>query len=157
MSRDAKLDRLRAMPMLASANKRSLQRLAAAIDTIDVPAGHVVVRQAHHNSEAFIVEAGWMDVRVDDESVAQIGEGEIVGEVSMLTGRVATATVVTRTPATLLVVPSQRFNQLMDDAPRIGVDIARTLAGRLADADARLVGPVVVASDAGRPDRRPVR
>ncbi len=138
MVKDLKLDRLHAAPLFAKCDKKALERLAAAIDVIDVDAGRILIRQGTRTHEAFVIESGEAEVTVDDEVVATIPAGEVVGEISLLTHEPATATVVAKTPMTLLMIPHQRFDAIAEDTPGIGLAIAKELAHRLQATDARL-------------------
>ncbi|MFN0088863.1 MAG: cyclic nucleotide-binding domain-containing protein [Acidimicrobiales bacterium] len=136
MKQDAKLERLRSLPLFASCDNKALAGLASAVEEVDVPAGRRLIRQGHNTNEAFVVEAGTADVLLDGEKVSEVTAGKIVGEISLLDHGPATADVVSQTPMTLLVIPHNRFAQLLDATPALGASIARTLAARLRAMDA---------------------
>lgn len=138
MATDPKVERLAAVPLFKGCDKKELERLATAIDTLDVAAGHTLFRQGAIHHEAFIVEAGTAEVSVDGEVVAEIPEGEMIGEIGLLTRAPASATVVAKTAMSLLLIPHQRFEQIASDAPGLGLGMARELAHRLQAMDARM-------------------
>ena len=114
MAKDPKIDRLHAAPLFAGCDKKGLERLASAIDTIDVPAGRTLIRQGTVTHEAFVIESGEADVMIDDQHVATIPAGEMIGEIGLLTRLPASATVVAKTDMTVLVIPHQRFEAVAD-------------------------------------------
>lgn len=138
MAKDPKLDRLHAVPLFAGSDKKELSRLATAIDTIDVAAGTTLFRQGAVQHEAFVIESGEAEVAIDDEVIATIPAGEMIGEIGLITRSPATATVTAKTDMSLLVIPHQRFASILADTPGLSWAIAQELAQRLQATDARL-------------------
>lgn len=128
---DAKIDRLKEIPLFKNATKEGLKHLAQAADEIDVKAGTQIIAQGQHNREASIIVSGSVKVEVDGEHVATIPTGEIVGELGLFGLGPSTATVTAAEHVTLLTIPYNRFDQILDDNPSMGVELARELAGRL--------------------------
>ena len=133
---DAKMDRLKEIPLFRNATKEGLIHLAQAADEIDVSSGTQINRQGHHNREASIIVAGSVDVHVDGEHVATIPAGEIVGELGLFGLGPSSATVTAAEDVTLLTIPYNRFDQILQDNPSMGIELARELAGRLFNMDA---------------------
>ena len=138
MATDLKIERLHAVPLFARCDKKELQELASVIDTADVAAGDVLFRQGSVHHEAYIIESGTAEVEVNGEVVAEIPPGEMIGEVALLARGPASATVRATTDMSVLVVPHQRFHQILMNAPGLGIAIAKELAVRLQATDARL-------------------
>lgn len=138
MAKDPKLERLHAVPLFSACDRKALEQLARVIDTVDVDAGTVFYRQGHRHHEAYLIEAGTAEVIIDGEKIAEIPEGQMIGEIGLLTKATSTATVVAKTDMTLLVIPYQRFDQILDNTPTLGIELARELARRLQATDARL-------------------
>lgn len=138
MAKDPKIDRLHAAPLFSNCDKKELERLAAAIDTIDVAAGKTLIRQGSVTHEAFVIERGEADVSIDGDHVATIPAGEMIGEIGLLTRLPASATVTAKTDMTVLVIPHQRFESVAEDTPGLGMAIAKELAQRLHATDAGL-------------------
>ncbi len=138
MAKDPKLDRLHAVPLFSSCDRKSLEELARVVDSVDVKAGEVLYRQDRRHHEAYVIESGTAEVIIDGETIAEIPEGQMVGEIGLLTKESSTATVVAKTDMTVLVIPYQRFDQILHSTPTLGIDLARELARRLLATDARL-------------------
>lgn len=135
---DQKIERLSQVPLFKGCDKKGLAELATAIDSVDVDPGKVLFREGAVQHEAFIIESGTAEVSIDGEVVAQIPEGEMIGEIGLLTRSPATATVTAVTPMSLLLVPHQRFHQVLENTPGLALAIAKELAERLRATDARL-------------------
>ena len=67
----------------------------------------------------------------DGDSYANVGPGTLVGEISLIDHGPRTATVTAASPMQLLVVPGNRFAQLLEEVPGLPVVIMRDLASIL--------------------------
>ncbi len=135
---DTKLERLHAIPLFAGCDHKELSHLGTIIDSVEIKAGYALMEEGHRSHYAYVVESGTADVQIDGESVAEISDGEMIGEISLLAGGESSATVVAKTPMSLMVIPHQQFEQILRDAPGLGIAIARELAQRLRATDNRL-------------------
>ena len=138
MSNDPKIDRLKTLTAFKDAEKRALEHLAAAADEVTVDAGHVLISQGHIHHEAYVLESGTAEVEIDGVVVAQIPAGELIGELGYFTQTPASATVRSSSEVSLLVIPYNRFEQILDENPKLLKSIAVHLAHRLVATDAKL-------------------
>lgn len=69
--------------------------------------------------------------------MAEIPTGEFVGELSYFAPSPASATVVTAEESRVLVIPHNRFEQILDDNPKLVRAMLDELATRLQDMDER--------------------
>lgn len=134
---DAKLDRLKAIPLFANATSAGLEHLLMAADEISVPPDSVLIHQGHAHHEGYVIVSGTVGIAVNGEQVAEIGEGEIVGELGLFGQRPASATVTALTTLNALVIPYNRFDQILDDNPSMAKTMAIKLAARLHGMDVR--------------------
>jgi CRP-like cAMP-binding protein len=128
---DAKLDHLRAVRLFRNCSHKQLEQVASIVDEIDVEAGRVLCRQGETGHEAFVVISGEASVIVDGNEVETLGPGALVGEISLIDHGPRTATVSAKSPMHLLVVPGNRFAQLLEEVPGLPVVIMRDLAAIL--------------------------
>lgn len=135
---DAKVDRLAALPFFKEADRKALEHVASAADEVALHPGKVLITQGQHHSECFLVESGSLTVDVDGENVATVNAGEMVGELSLFGHGPASATVTVAEEGVALVIPYNRFDQILDEVPGLAKTIAIRLAERLHDMDARL-------------------
>jgi CRP-like cAMP-binding protein len=138
MSSDKKEDRLRAIPLFRGATDEAITHLASAADEVSVKEGRVLIQQGSRHSELYVLTSGSAVVEVDGEKVAEIPAGEIVGELSFFINKVASATVRTDAESSVLVIPYNRLDQILDDNPPLVRFIAAELADRLYETDASL-------------------
>jgi predicted acylesterase/phospholipase RssA/CRP-like cAMP-binding protein len=74
-------------------------------------------------------------------AVARLRRGDVIGEMSLLTGEARSATVVAVTPTTALELDRQDFAALVAVQPRILANLGRILSRRLAETTAQVVEP----------------
>ena len=135
---DPKEARLKAVPIFAKAGTDALHHLASAADEVSVSAGHVLIEQGKHHHEFYVIESGTAVVEIEGNEIAEIPAGEFVGELGFFVQGPASATVRAKTDVELMVIPYNRFDQILDDNPPLVRAIATELAIRLHDTDARL-------------------
>lgn len=137
-TRTDKVRHLAAVPMFQRLSQRQLQRVARHVDEVQVPAGKVVAREGEIGRELLIVVEGEAEVRRGNTTLARIAPGGFFGEMSLIDGKLRSATVVAATDMTLLVVNGREFKPLLDDTPGMKDNIMLALVDRLRKADDRL-------------------
>ncbi len=135
---DAKLAALRGVPGLRGLRDQELAALTRLVDEAWVPAGRVLVEQGTLGHQAFLVVAGTADVFSDGELIAQVGPGDILGELALVDHGPRSATVVAATRMQLLVIGKGAFTTFTE-VPTMARTLARTLAARQREAEARRV------------------
>ena len=119
------------MPLFAGCSKRELSALAPLVDELDVPQGKTVIREGRRGREFFVVVDGRLAVSQNGRKLRDLVSGDWAGEIALLNGSPRTATVVTTSPARLLVIGDRAFKQLVDRAPSIALKLMRSLGERL--------------------------
>ena len=79
--------------------------------------------------------------------VAELGPGDIVGEISLVHEEPATATVRTTTPATLLFLARELFYPLVEAVPDLLAHFARLAKERIEDTEFKLMKSRVLDDD----------
>jgi CRP-like cAMP-binding protein len=126
-------ERLRAIPLFSGVAEPTLRRIAEAMNQVEVRAGQVLIQQGQPGAGILIVEEGSVVVERPGRDPIELGPGEFVGELALLTTEgVHTARVRTTTASVLLALSRQEFLDLLDEEPRIAVAMLPTLAERLA-------------------------
>jgi CRP-like cAMP-binding protein len=133
MARDAWLNHLAQVPLFADCSKKQLQSVAAASIELTIDTGKVLVREGEAGHEAFVIMEGSATVSRKGEAIAQLGVGDVVGELAPLTGGNRTATVVADTPMELLVIGQREFAGLLDEVPGLAVRVLHNLAHRMVE------------------------
>jgi CRP/FNR family transcriptional regulator, cyclic AMP receptor protein len=131
LRRDAKVERLKGVPLFASCSKSDLRRIAALADEVDFGEGRTLIREGTRGREFFVVVEGALRVTRDGEKLSDLGEGDFVGEMALVADVPRTATVTASTPVRLLVLTRRGFLELLDQSPSIATRVLQSLGERL--------------------------
>jgi len=135
---DPKAERIHSLPFFKQADRQAVNHLASAADEVDVSAGQTLIIEGRHHHEAYVVEKGVAEVVVDGEVVADIPAGEMIGELGVFCDGPASATVRAKTDMTVLVIPYNQMDRILDENPAMVKGIAKELAERLRSMDKSL-------------------
>ncbi len=81
----------------------------------------------------YLIYNGTVDVLVDNEQIAELKDGEFVGEMSFLTEKVATATCKVKYDAQCLVWKQKEFKELLKRNPSLYFTIQSVLSAQVSD------------------------
>ena len=93
--------------------------------------GDVLIRQQHLVPDLILIYNGTIDVEVDGSKVAELRDGQFVGEMSFLTEKSATATCVVKHPTECLVWKQQEFKDLLKRNPSLYFTIQSLLSAQV--------------------------
>lgn len=126
----APIDKLKAVPLFQGLGDAALGQIAEISTEFEAPAGRVLIEAGHAGSGMYVIEEGRVSVE-HDGGVTRCGEGECVGELSLLTDAPRNARVRAETPVVALAISRQAFGELLDREPQIARNLLRILAERL--------------------------
>ena len=132
---DAKLDLLRTVSLFADLGRKDLEEVGRLADTVDVPAGKVLMREGQSGAEMFVIASGSVVVERDGKEIARLAQGDVVGEGALLSEGPRTATVTTAEPSTLFVLGHREFHTLLADSAEVRRCVFDELARRLRTAE----------------------
>jgi predicted MFS family arabinose efflux permease len=107
--RDRDIDMLHTVAMFNVLPLPAIEQLARGLESVDVPAGHVVFQQGDVGDHYFVIESGAADVIGDGQVVATLGPGMGFGEIALLRRTPRTATVRAARDLHLKALRSDRF------------------------------------------------
>jgi Cyclic nucleotide-binding domain len=100
---------LRTVQVLDPLPLPALEQLAADLTPLHVPAGRIVFAQGDPADGCYVIERGRATVIGDGRAVAELGSGELVGEIGLLRRVPRTATVRAETDLDLRRLDGDRF------------------------------------------------
>ena len=106
--RDADIEILRAVPMLAVLPAATIEQLGAGLDHAEFAPGQMVFAQGDAGDRFYVVESGRADVVRDGRVVNTLGRGAGFGEIALLDDRPRTATILASGDEPLCVGVLQR-------------------------------------------------
>jgi predicted acylesterase/phospholipase RssA/CRP-like cAMP-binding protein len=145
---------LAASPFFGTLDRRSLQRLAAAMEPTQLLGGEVLFREGESADSVYLLVSGRLAVTTDGGTLAEVAPGELVGELALLAKRPRSATVRALRDSLLLGLPAARFRAIVGRTPDAALRLAGALAQRIADREpvrstSAAVGTVAVIAAAG--------
>jgi len=106
-------DRLSHIDVLSPLSAEELQSLASAARVHLFSQGETIIRQGNTGNSMFVLHAGTVSVRVDDQEVARLGEGEFFGEMALLTGENRAADVVALSEVTSIEITKEALQAVL--------------------------------------------
>jgi CRP-like cAMP-binding protein len=133
--RDADIEILRAVPMLAVLPAATIEQLGAGLDHAEFAPGQTVFAQGDAGNRFYVVESGRADVVRDGCVINTLRRGAGFGEIALLDDRPRTATILTSGDEPLCVGVLQRpaFLTAVTGYPmsaRAGREVVALLAAR---------------------------
>jgi CRP-like cAMP-binding protein len=107
------------------------QQLIRCFQSLDVSPLTAVVSQNQMSEGLFVVLVGRLEVIKDGQKIAELKEGELFGEISLLTKAPATASVVAAERSSLLKLPANDFNGLICTHPQVLELLSRLMEERM--------------------------
>jgi CRP-like cAMP-binding protein len=140
MAREEYLNHLASVPLFSGCTTRELRAIAKAAVELTLDEGREFVTQGDVGREAFVIVEGRADVTRGGQTIAQLGPGDCVGELSLLDHGPRTASVIAATPLTVLVLGPREFSGLLDEVPTLTHKVLAALAARVRELDAKAFG-----------------
>jgi type IV pilus assembly protein PilB len=106
----------------------------------DFPPNTMIVREGAPGNSMFFIITGKVEIRKKDPNtnidflLSEMGPGQNFGEMSLLTGKPRTATVLSMEPTTCAVLEQKDFQELLLTYPKMGLALTTILAERVEQA-----------------------
>jgi CRP-like cAMP-binding protein len=125
--------------LFADCTKAELRKIRALTTYVRVPQNRVLMREGSRAHEFIIINSGTAVVsrKTDDgvETVAEVGSGEFLGEMALLTGTPRNATATAATDLGVLVSTANEFRSIMRIAPTVADKVFQTSMERAAQVE----------------------
>jgi CRP-like cAMP-binding protein len=129
---------LREVPLFRGSAEPSLAALAARSPEVAFRAGQAIVQQGQIGNGLFVIVAGTARVTTGDTELAQLGPGEVIGELSVIDQEPRVATVTAVEPVTCLALASWDLLAIVDSDPQLARNLLAELARRLRATNAKV-------------------
>ena len=130
----------------------ALDELRSCLEWMTVPAGVALMNEAEAGDAMYLVLSGRLRAYVKDDegkpqAVREMGRGQIVGEMSVITGEPRRATVVTLRDCVVVRLAKADFDRLLATSPRLSVVMTRQIIEHLRSREDRFraARPVTIA------------
>ncbi len=103
------LQLVRSMPVFASLPPPALERIVTDLIGVDLPAGHVLMREGDPGDRCYLIAEGRAEIVRGGVVVDESGKGGLIGEIALLRDVPRTATVVALTPIRAFTLEREPF------------------------------------------------
>jgi CRP/FNR family cyclic AMP-dependent transcriptional regulator len=131
LHKDRKVELLRGVPLFAGCSKAELQQIAALADELDLAEGATLIREGERGREFIVVVDGTVRVTRGGKKLRDLGSGDFIGEIALVSDVPRTATVGATSPVRLLVITDRAFRNLLEQVPSIATKVLQSLGERL--------------------------
>ena len=95
-----------------------------------IEAGQRFASEGSVGREAVVVISGTADVVRNEDVIATVGTGAILGEISLLKGDPRNASLIAHDDVNLVVMSSREFRSLLDQCPRLANEVDHLIEER---------------------------
>lgn len=109
--------RLKGITVLADLSDEELETISGLVAEVSVPAGKELVREGDYSYELLAIEEGTAKVEKGGAVIAELGPGDVIGEMGVLERAQRTATVTATSPMLLVTLDRWDAKKLAKAAP----------------------------------------
>jgi CRP-like cAMP-binding protein len=106
-----------ALTRVTDFDAQTVEKLAGVGRPVNIPEGWAVVIEGTPADKAYIILDGTMEVRRKKEPIAELGAGDIIGEMALVNGKLRNATVVAKSPVKALHLTDTDVAELLEHDP----------------------------------------
>jgi cAMP-dependent protein kinase regulator len=125
--------RLKKISVFSDLGDEELEQISKLAAEVSVPAGKELVREGDYSYDVLAIEEGEAEVMRDGAHVADLGPGDVVGEMGVLERTQRSATVVAKSPMRLVTLTSWDVRRLSKSAPEAVEHLRSLVAERSAE------------------------
>lgn len=125
-------NRLTAIPIFSQLSDDEARRLATFATETSVAEGQILMKQGDYSTELIAIEEGTADVIRDDNKLASLGPGDLIGEMGLFERRPRNADVIATSPMRVLKLTHweirrmssqtvDRIRQIVEERKQAGV------------------------------------
>ncbi len=135
-----KLDALRSVPLFRALDEEAALELCDLLTTRDVPAGTPLFHRGESGDSMYLIEQGCVRISVKDTDghdtiLAELGNGEFFGEMSLLDGHPRSADATAKANSRLAILPRADFRAFLRKNPDVALGVLTALTHRLRRTD----------------------
>jgi signal transduction histidine kinase len=136
------VDHIHQLALFADVDRQDLEWLFSTAEPLEIPAGHVLMREADPGGSLYLVIEGEFEFTkrsgAQEVVLAVRGAGEVIGEMSLLDQSPRSATARATRDSRLLMIKQDAFRQLLSKSPAATLAILRTVTMRLRNTEGML-------------------
>jgi CRP-like cAMP-binding protein len=126
-------ERLKGIGVFADLDDEGREAIAGLAAEVSVPAGKELVREGDFSYDIIAIQEGTAKVHHGDEVIAELGPGDIVGEIGVLHRSQRNASVTASSPMALVTLTGWDVRKLKKQVPEAFERLEEIISKRTAD------------------------
>ncbi len=126
-----KVFRLKGVPIFSDLDGENLAEVASIAEELERGPGDEIIREGDVDDSLYVIVAGRVSVTKGGRVLAELAEGEVVGELALLDPAPRGASVRGLSDVVLLRIDASHFFEIMEEKHEIARAVMRILARRL--------------------------
>jgi CRP-like cAMP-binding protein len=124
-------DRLKALSLFAVLSDRQRAKVAEHCHAVVVPPGEHLLDEGYSAYEFFVIEEGNAAVVSGGKHLRDLGPGDFLGEIGILSQRQRTASVIATSTVKAIAMSANDFREMTESIPEVAKQINEAAAERL--------------------------
>lgn len=141
------LDRIEHIEILHTLPPSEMQAIIPLLKPLSVESGTVLCQEGQPGNSMFLIVTGAAEIFKGSQRLAELGAGEMFGEMALLTGEERSATVMAKTPMELYELDKADFDAMITHSPQLSSGLSRILARRLRETTQSTAKPKALEDD----------
>jgi CRP/FNR family transcriptional regulator, cyclic AMP receptor protein len=108
-------NRLKAIPLFSQLSDQEAHRLAAFATETSLAEGQILMKQGDYSTELIAIEEGTADVLRDGQKIASLGDGDLIGEMGLLSREPRNADVIATSPMRVIKLTHWEIRRMSQD------------------------------------------
>ena len=126
-------DRLKNIPVFSDLDATATRTIATFASEVSVPEGKELVREGDYSYDLLAIEEGTAEVTRGGTHIADLGPGDVVGEIGVVEKGTRNATVTATSPMVLLTLDRWDVRRLRKQSPELFEHLKELIEKRKAD------------------------
>jgi CRP-like cAMP-binding protein len=110
---------------------QEIQKICDKSTYVQLPRDWSLMAESTPADKAYLILSGQVSVRQHGEEIAQLGPGDVMGEVAIVKHSLRTASVISLSDLEVLHFTSDALTELADDIPAFGAALRATTTARI--------------------------
>ena len=107
--------RLTAIPIFSQLSPEEARRLATFATETSIAEGQILMKQGDYSTELIAIEEGTADVLRDGQTVASLGDGDLIGEMGLIDHAPRNADVIATSPMRVMKLTHWEVRRMSDE------------------------------------------